>query len=281
MSGIARIIPLASGSEGNATLLDFGSTRLLVDAGLSARTLARRLRSVGVDPAELTCLLLSHEHSDHARGAERFSMRHGVPVVCGRGTLEAMDLSPVHFADWRPLLSGSPLVVGRVRVDAFPVPHDAVEPVGFVVEGAGVSVGVATDLGHATTLVVERLRGCHALVIEFNHDDRMLRDGPYPWRLKQRVGGRMGHLSNDEAAGLLRLAIDDACQAVVLAHLSEHNNTPRRALASARSALTAAGRRKVELTVAARKAPTKPVVLQPAHSFAGTPGQPALFEELT
>lgn len=254
-------MPLGSGSHGNATLVEFGRTRLLVDAGLSARALAQRLQAVGVSPTDVDFILLSHEHEDHARGAERFSVRHRVPVVCGRRTLEALDLSPIDFETWQPLEPARALDLGAVRVDAFPVPHDAAEPVGFVIEGDGVRFGCVTDLGHATTLVVQRLRGCQVLMIESNHDPQMLRDGPYPWQLKQRVAGRMGHLSNSEAAALLRRVAGDACRAVVLAHLSEHNNTPRLAREAARRALAAAGRGGVEVRVAERDGPSAPVVL--------------------
>lgn len=256
-----RIQPLASGSQGNATLVELGSTRLLVEAGVPARTLARRLEAVGIAPSTIGFILLSHEHHDHCCGAERFSVRHGVPVVCGRETLEAMNLSPVHLAKWHTLEHGQVLDLGEVRVDAFPVPHDAARPVGFVLEGAGVRVGIVTDLGHATTLVVERLKGCDILVVESNHDDQMLMGGAYPWHLKQRVGGRMGHLSNDEAAELLRRVVGSGCRAVVLAHLSEKNNTPTLALAAASRVLNRGLFRQIELHVARTRGLDEAVVL--------------------
>ena len=130
-----------------------------------------------------------------------------------------------------------------------------------MLEARGVRVGFATDLGHVTTLVAERLRGCNAMVVEFNHDPVMLRDGPYPWQLKQRVAGRLGHLSNSEAAGLLRRAAGDDCRGVVLAHLSEKNNTHALARAEAARALADAGRRRVELRVARQRRPTAELVL--------------------
>jgi phosphoribosyl 1,2-cyclic phosphodiesterase len=258
---IVQVVPLGSGSRGNATLVEFGETRLLVDAGLSARMLGRRLGELGVEPNAIDAILLSHEHQDHARGAERFSRQHGVPVVCAVETLEAADLSRSHFAAWHSLEPGRRFEVGSVQIDPFPVPHDAARPVGFVLEGNGARVGIVTDLGQATTLVVQRLRGCHALMIEANHDDAMLRDGPYPWRLKQRVGGRMGHLSNDEAARLVEGAADGNCKVVILAHLSEKNNEPRLASAAAERALRRAGRRGVRVVVAASREASPPVVL--------------------
>ena len=250
---------LASGSAGNATLVECGTTRVLLDAGLSCRALADRLEGIGVPPSSLTCIVLSHEHGDHARGAERLSCSFRVPVACSHETLEALELSWVHLGAWQPLEPGQPIEIGVVRLDAFPVPHDAARPVGFVLEGEGVRVGVVTDLGHVTTLVAERLRGCDVLVVEANHDDALLRDGPYPWSIKQRIGGRLGHLSNDEMAGLLRRVVDDRCPAVVLAHLSESNNAPALALRAARRALWL--RPDIDVRVAHAHAPGAPVTL--------------------
>jgi len=256
-----RLIPLGSGSSGNATLVEFGSTRLLVDAGLSARALGQRLEAAGVAPASIDCILLSHEHGDHVRGVERFSRLHRTPVLSSLETLEAMDRSPDHFASWAPLPEAGRLELGGVAVEPFPVPHDAARPVGFVLHGEGLRIGVATDLGHATTLVRERLRGCHVLMLESNHDDALLLDGPYPWHLKQRVAGREGHLSNAAAAALLREVVDDACQAVVLAHLSVKNNRPALARKCAALALADAGRGRVAMRVAAARCATPAVRL--------------------
>lgn len=256
-----RLIPLGSGSRGNAALVEFDSARLLVDAGLSARELASRLKAVGASPHEIDGILLSHEHQDHTRGAEIFSVKHGVPVVCSPETLEAMDRSPIHFASWMPLPEAGLLEIGPVRVEAFPVPHDAARPVGFVIAADGLRVGIATDLGHATTVVLERLRGCDVLMIESNHDPVLLRDGPYPWQLKQRVAGRMGHLSNAEAAALLKHTVNRSCRAVVLAHLSERNNTPELAARTAGRALVAAGLPQVAVRVAPPRSPGPAVLV--------------------
>jgi phosphoribosyl 1,2-cyclic phosphodiesterase len=251
-----RFVPLGSGSKGNATLVEAGSTRILVDAGLSARALGNRLEAVGVSAVEIDFILLSHDHSDHVRGAERFSRLHGVPVLSSIETLEAMDRSPVDFAAWEPLPENGPAALGDFEVECFPVPHDAAKPVGFVLHGEGLRLAMATDLGHATTLVLERLRGSDLVMIESNHDERMLRDGPYPWQLKQRVAGRTGHLSNDEAAAVLEDVVEDCCRAVVLAHLSAKNNSPELARKTAARALAAAGRKRVSMRVAAEGGPT-------------------------
>jgi phosphoribosyl 1,2-cyclic phosphodiesterase len=256
-----RVLPLGSSSSGNALLVEFGRRRLLVDAGLSSRELARRLDAVGCPPASLGCILLTHEHHDHSRGAERFSVKHRVPVACVPETLEAMNLSRSRLAAFIPLEPGRALELDGVRVLPFPVPHDAVCPLGFALEGDGVRVGVALDLGHATALVAERLRGSHVLVVESNHDGRMLQEGPYPWHLKQRIASRLGHLSNDEAAVLLGRASSSDLRAIVLAHLSEKNNTQELARAAAVRALAQVGARRFEMRVAERRRPTVPVIL--------------------
>jgi len=256
---MVRVVPLGSGSSGNATVVSFGARQILVDAGLSARELASRLTEVGVDPAALTAILLTHEHHDHARGLERFAVKHKVPVFTAPETLAALNLSPRHLGAWHPFEPGVTFEAYGITVDPFTVPHDAVNPVGFVLEADGVKVGIATDLGHATTLVVERLRGCHVLVVEANHDDGMLVRGPYPWALKQRIGGRLGHLSNEEAATLIAASADADCQAVILAHLSENNNTAALARQAVASALAAAGRTRYAMRVANGRAPTPAV----------------------
>jgi phosphoribosyl 1,2-cyclic phosphodiesterase len=256
-----RFLPLGSGSSGNATLVEFDSTRFLVDAGLSARGLAQRLQAAGLSPRSVDWILLSHEHQDHCRGAQRFSVQHGVPVICSHATLEAMDRSPRHFADWIALPEDRPLDLGPVQVDAFPVPHDAARPVGFVIHGDGLRIGLATDLGHATTLTLHRLRGCHLLMIESNYDPGLLQRGPYPWQLKQRVSSRTGHLSNQQAAAVLQQTVDDECRAVVMAHLSEQNNRPGLVRQLAANSLSSSGRNRVALRVAAARRPTPPVHL--------------------
>jgi phosphoribosyl 1,2-cyclic phosphodiesterase len=251
-----RFQPLASGSKGNATLVELAGQRLLVDAGISARALVERLEHVGVAPAALDAIVLTHEHEDHARGARHLSVKHRVPVICSAETLDALGWSPAALARWEPLVAGHVLDLGAVRLEPFPVPHDASAPVGFVLHGEGLRLGIATDLGHATTLVVERLRACHVIMIETNHDERLLRDGPYPWSVKQRVSGRLGHLSNVEAADLLRVVARDDCRAVVLAHLSEHNNRAALARQVCSMALASIGRLRLDLRVARQAGPT-------------------------
>lgn len=251
-----RFQPLGSGSRGNAALVQFGEATLLVDAGLSARAMTRRLVEAGVEPSSVSAIVLSHEHQDHSRGAQLFSRQHQVTVACSRATLEAMDCSPEHFHRWESLPAEGNQCVAGVNVRTFPVPHDAARPVGFVLERDGLRVGVATDLGHATTLVRQRLLGCHLLMIESNYDPVLLNQGRYPWQIKQRVSGRMGHLSNAAAAALLGEVVDDRCYAVVLAHLSENNNRPELARQAASGVLAERGYARVRMRVASPRALT-------------------------
>lgn len=251
-----RFQPLGSGSRGNATLVQFDSATLLVDAGLSARAMTQRLQEAGVEPSSIDAILLSHEHQDHSRGAERFSRLHGVTVACSLQTLEAMDCSPDHFHRWESLPAEGHHSIAGVDVQSFPVPHDAARPVGFVLECEGLRVGCVTDLGHATTLVRTRLTGCHLLMIESNYDPVLLNQGRYPWQIKQRVSGRMGHLSNAAAAQLLGDVVDERCHAVVLAHLSENNNSPELARQAASGVLAERGHGRVRMRIASPRALT-------------------------
>lgn len=222
-----RFVVLGSGSRGNALAIESGGRRILVDAGFSCREMGRRLESLGSRLEDFEALLLTHEHSDHRRGADVMVRRYGLPVFATEGTLRGAALRPEAAALSEPLRSGEPFEVAGFRVEAFSLPHDAADPVGFVIEDSeGHRLGLAADLGCRTQLAWARLRDLDALILETNHDLHMLRTGPYPWALKQRVAGRYGHLSNAEAAeGLVDLLCDDL-RTVVLYHLSQTNNLP-------------------------------------------------------
>lgn len=220
-----KICLLGSGSRGNALLVESGHTRVLIDAGFSAREVCRRLELVGVAPESIDALLVTHEHSDHIRGLGPLVRRLRLPVYIHTdvvGNLKAVgELGSVREFDER-----QGFLVGDLSIQPFPITHDARSPVGFVIETPAGKVGVATDLGIATRLVAERLQGCHALVLESNHDEELLRDGPYPWALKQRVRSKHGHLSNRDSGALLKQLLWDGLESVLLAHLSETNNCP-------------------------------------------------------
>lgn len=217
---------LGSGSAGNAVVVECGRRRLLVDAGFSCKQIELRLGQVGLDGDGFDGIVLTHEHGDHCRGAARFARRHGLTVYATAGTLEALGFLEVDFPTM-VLRSGAVQEVGSFAVEPFAIPHDAREPVGLVVEdGSGCRVGLAADLGARSQLAWGRLKELDALVLETNHDLEMLRSGPYPWSLKQRVAGRHGHLSNREAAEGVPELLCDRLRWIVLYHLSRTNNLP-------------------------------------------------------
>lgn len=227
---------LASGSKGNCLFLQTDSCRLLIDAGLSGRETLARLASIGVDAETLDGILITHEHTDHVRGVGALARRLKIPVLGASRMLQAAQhvIGKAELIEFDP---GSPFVFKGLSIDPFPITHDACDPVGFRIEGSEGCIGFATDLGIATRLTQEKLRGCRALVLEFNHDEQMLQDGPYPWHLKQRIRSRHGHLSNSEAACLLEEVLHPGLEGVFLSHLSEVNNDPTLAMASAHGLL--------------------------------------------
>ena len=227
---------LGSGSSGNAALLSTARTRLLVDAGLSRRETLKRLAAAEQPATGLAAILLSHEHADHAAHVAALAEEFRVPVYLSQGTREALGdtLAETAVECFRP---GERFQIGDIEVAPFSVPHDAREPVGFRFLADGVKLALAVDLGFLTTLAKEQMRGCDCLVLEANHDLEMLRRGPYPWFIKQRVMSRLGHLSNDALAEFLESDFDGAAATLVLAHLSENNNSPEVARLAAEQAL--------------------------------------------
>jgi len=245
-----RVEVLASGSRGNCTFVHGGRTRLLIDAGISRRRIRRRLEEIGERAEDLDAVLVTHAHGDHVRGVPVLARRDGVPVACHEATYLRAGLDREELPEWLPIEAGRRFSVGDVDVEPFSVPHDAEPTLGFRLRCEGLSVGYCTDLGHVTPLVRERLSGLNVLVLESNHDLDMLRDGPYPWSLKQRVGGRHGHLSNDSSSRLLGDVVDGELMTVALVHLSEENNAPDLALLSASEQLERVGRERVRVLAA-------------------------------
>lgn len=242
-----RFRVLGSGSSGNATLVEGGGTRLLIDAGLGPRTLHERLQSAGVDPASLAAVLLSHEHGDHAKGAASFSAKWGVPLMGSRGTYAAAGFGAVDIAAYETLLPGEERALGALRVRALAVPHDAAQPYAFVVACGAEALGHATDLGHVDAALRAAFDACDALLVESNYDPVMLREGSYPRALKERILGPRGHLSNQDVARFLGDGLGARCRTLVLAHLSRSNNHPELCLMTAERALSVAGRDDVRL----------------------------------
>jgi phosphoribosyl 1,2-cyclic phosphodiesterase len=227
------VISLGSGSSGNALLVQSGETSVLVDAGFPARLLAGRLRSLGVAPASLGAILLTHEHGDHSCGALSLACQHGIPILSDPRTIDALLRQPsreARPAGWMPerveLTVGRSARLGALEVRSFVISHDAVAPCGFTLATSAWRVGVMTDTGMVGAQAIEALRGAHLLVIEANHDKARLLDGPYPWYLKQRILGPTGHLSNEQTGEALTQMLDDGPCWLWLAHLSRTNNTP-------------------------------------------------------
>jgi len=250
---VIRFRLLGSGSTGNATLVEAGGTRILLDAGLGPRELALRLQDAGVDPASLDAVFLSHEHGDHARGAAGFARKWGPRIKGTRGTYAASGLGAEEIPGYDVVVPGVPVRVGALTVTALRVPHDAAEPVAFLVEKGGVAFGHATDLGHIDHVVAGAFRRCQAVLLESNYDPALLRDGPYPWSLKERILSPYGHLANGDVARFLASGLGTECSCVVLAHLSQKNNHPELVEMSVEAALKRAARRDVRVTVSGRE----------------------------
>lgn len=242
---------LASGSSGNATLLVSSGGRILIDVGLSYRETVRRLGILGLEPAGVDAILLSHAHGDHVRGLPRFTARHGTPVYATAATRAVLGDVGANWA-WRPLEAGVPLRIGDVEVVPFRVPHDAVETLAFRFDTSEGAIGFATDLGSITPEVVQRFRGCRLLVLEANHARELLRVSPYNATAKARIASPAGHLSNEALAHFIETHLDATVRAVVLAHLSRVNNVPDLAVLTCREALARRGRPEVSV-IAARQ----------------------------
>ena len=224
-----RFSVLGSSSRGNATLVVGGSTHLLIDAGFSGRELARRLAVVGVEPAALSAILLTHEHGDHTRGAGVFARAHGTPLLMTAGTRRACSKLFRGTETVRSYRAGYQVTVDDLCVDPFITVHDAVDPVAVAVSepATGLRLGIATDLGKPTVQVRHVLRGCDALIIESNHDEALLWSAGYPAAVKARIASSHGHLSNQAAADFALELLNPRLSVVVLAHLSEESNTPQ------------------------------------------------------
>ncbi len=220
-----RFASLGSGSKGNATLVEAGDTRVLVDCGFSCVQAEKRLARLNLEADQLDAILVTHEHSDHIAGVARLSRRYGLPVWMTAGT------HAVHkggeLASWHCINSHQAFEVGSLKVQPFPVPHDAREPCQFVFSDGERRLGLLTDVGSITPHMIAALSRLDALILECNHDPAMLAAGPYPFSLKQRVGGPYGHLSNAQAAELLSKIDTAGLQHLVAAHISEKNNLPQ------------------------------------------------------
>jgi phosphoribosyl 1,2-cyclic phosphodiesterase len=244
---------LGSGSAGNSALVATDHCKILVDGGLSARQLVLRLEQCGVAPEQLDGVLLTHEHGDHVCGLEILCRKFDVPIYCNALTAEAVrcDDSVEQVAaatNWRIFATGTEFSICDITVQTFSVPHDAVDPLGFAFYAGSGALGFITDLGYVTKMIVERLRQVQTLVIETNHDEKLLQNDTHrPWPVKQRIQSRHGHLSNTAAAGVIEQLLSGKIERVVLGHLSRDCNTPELALNTMRASLTKCGRTDMEI----------------------------------
>jgi phosphoribosyl 1,2-cyclic phosphodiesterase len=241
---------LGSGSAGNSALVATDHCKILIDGGLSARQIILRLEQCGVAPEHLDGVLLTHEHGDHVCGLEVFCRKFQLPLYANALTAEAVrcDRALDRHRSWRIFRTGSEFSICDILVQTFPVPHDAVDPVGFVFQAGSSSMGFITDLGFATKMLVERLREVHTLVIETNHDETLLHADPHrPWPVKQRIQSRHGHLSNAAAAGVIEQLLPGKIERIVLGHLSRDCNTPALALSTVRESLAKCGKIDMEV----------------------------------
>jgi phosphoribosyl 1,2-cyclic phosphodiesterase len=256
-----RFTILGSGSSGNCAYLETEHVRILVDAGFSARQIEVRLASIGRSLADVQAIFLTHEHGDHVCGLPVLAKRHGIPVYCNRLTAEYLHPQMPAFTNWRLFESGATLPLGDLQINSFSVPHDAYDPVGFMFHHALGNIGFLTDLGYATKLVIERVRQARALVLEANHDLKLLQDDTRrPWSVKQRILSRHGHLSNDAAAEVAAEVVTDFMEDLYLGHLSADCNSPLHARTTVGQKLATAGRPHVRLHETAPDKPCATVV---------------------
>ncbi len=257
-----RFTILGSGSNGNCAYLETETTRVLIDAGFSGRQIRQRMASIGRSPEDLDGILVTHEHGDHIRGLSMIAGKLGLPVYCNRLTKEAVDESVKGALKGKIFATGSHFEVGDLGVETFSLPHDAQDPVGFLIHAPGVRVGILTDLGHATKLVTERIKTANVLVLETNHDVKMLQeDTKRPWSLKQRVMSRHGHLSNEAAANFMEGVISANLHHLFLGHLSQECNRPDLAQEVVGGRLEGIGAGHVQVRATSQREPTETLVV--------------------
>jgi phosphoribosyl 1,2-cyclic phosphodiesterase len=230
INGSIGVCVLASGSKGNAIYVGCGRTAILVDAGLSGKEIEKRFASAGLSPKTLNAVVVSHEHSDHIRGVGIIARRYHLPVYISAKTARAAASQLGRVDELCHFDIGASFVIGDMEIHPFATSHDATDSAGFTIAHNGRKIGIATDLGIATGLVKYHLKQCALLILEANHDPSMLADGPYPWPLKQRIKSRDGHLSNNASRDLLTEIRHDGLRHVILAHLSETNNSPQKVM---------------------------------------------------
>ena len=270
-----RFTILASGSSGNCAYLETDDARLLIDAGLSARQIRHRLLGIGRTPENLSGILVTHEHSDHIQGLGVLAGKLRIPIYCNRLTKQAIELQFEQKLEFHLFSTGAAFELGDVQVETFTIPHDAYDPVGFLLRTASGNIGFLTDLGHVPRLVIERVRPAHALVLEANHDVKLLQDDTRrPWSTKQRILSRHGHLSNDAAAQLAQQVLSAELRHLYLGHLSSDCNRPDLAHNVVGTALARAGGQHVAVQVASPDVPCATLSLEGIAPVSASATQP-------
>lgn len=250
---------LGSGSAGNAVLLTADGAGLLIDAGFSSRNLVERINRVGFDPARIKAVLVTHEHGDHIRGLRVFCGKHSLPAYMSEGTMLNWRERDSFKAELKCFQAGAAFEIDGFGIRSFSIPHDTADPVAYIIERQEVRIGIATDMGHLTTLAEARLRDCDALILEANHDPDMVRNSPRPLALKRRILGTVGHLSNDSAMSAIDRLLTPRCRHLFLAHLSAECNDRGLVEKMTRDKLAVMERDDIVLCLAEQDNPTPPV----------------------
>jgi phosphoribosyl 1,2-cyclic phosphodiesterase len=259
-----RLTILGSGSSGNCAYLESDEVRILIDAGFSARQIRNRLATIGRAPESLTGILVTHEHSDHIQGLAALCEKLRLPIYCNRATKDAIEYQLQLRVNCRLFATGGSFEIGDICVETFMVPHDAQDPVGFLIRTAGGNIGFLTDLGHTNKLVIERVRPANVLVLEANHDVKMLQESPHrPWSLKQRILGRHGHLSNEAAADAAEQVMSAHLRHLYLGHLSRECNKPEIAMSVFTKRMEKIGATHVRLETTSQSVPGQTLQLEP------------------
>lgn len=237
-----EVCSLASGSSGNSIYVATDKKKVLVDAGLSGKRVSERLDKISVDGSELDAILVTHEHGDHIKGVGILSRRFNLPIYATEKTWAAAKedlgkINPKH----RCRINKGGLSLGDLEIESFEIPHDAVDPVGFTLRNKNKKVSIATDIGYMTEEIMANLKGSNLVILESNHDLEMLKAGPYPWSLKQRIMSKEGHLSNDDAAATVVELVKNSVERILLAHLSKDNNVPQLAHLTVKNMIIDAG----------------------------------------
>jgi phosphoribosyl 1,2-cyclic phosphodiesterase len=271
---------LGSGSAGNCAFVETSRARVLIDAGFSLRQIRKRLATIGKTPENLTAILITHEHSDHVQGLAQLSEKLGVPVYCNRPTQEAIEYQSKIKLNCRLFATGATFELEDLAVETFSIPHDAQDPVGFLLQTERGNIGFLTDLGHATKLALERVRRANVLVLEANHDVKLLQDCPHrPWSLKQRILSRHGHLSNETAAEATEQIMSADLQHLYLGHLSSQCNRPQLAFEVMNRRLQKIGASHVHLELTSQTIPCPTLTLQLPQRIPPQPASPATLQE--